>query len=143
MFIYMKEKTKTIENTFIHIASWEPEGCCCSGGFRGGVTGAPPPLKFDRLCVVFSSNKAQIAWESIKKHPERALDPAVRDFVLVMCARTHNLLRPPQMKILDPPLMLITRRALSLYKVYGDSVLLVLNGTKLKQLYALLALSRW
>ena len=35
-----------------------------------------------------------------------------------------------------------TRRALSLYQVYGDSALLVLNGTSLNCLNVLLALSR-
>ena len=30
--------------------------------------------------------------------------PAVRDFALVMCARPHNLLHPPPIKILDQPL---------------------------------------
>ena len=40
----------------------------------------------------------------------------------------------------DAPLR--TRRALSLYKVYGDSALLVLSGTSLNSVNALLALSR-
>ena len=39
----------------------------------------------------------------------------------------------------DVPLR--TRRALSLYKVYGDSALLVLDGTLLNSINALLALS--
>ena len=38
----------------------------------------------------------------------------------------------------DAPLR--TRRALSLYKVYGDSALLVLSGTSLNSVNALLAL---
>ena len=38
-------------------------------------------------------------------------------------------------------ILLRTRRALSLYKVYGNSVLLVLNGTSLSSFNALLALS--
>ena len=40
----------------------------------------------------------------------------------------------------DVPLR--TRRALSLYKVYGDNALLVHNGTSLNSISALLALSR-
>ena len=40
----------------------------------------------------------------------------------------------------DVPLR--TRRALSLYKVYGDSAPLVLNGTLLNSVNALLALGR-
>ena len=40
----------------------------------------------------------------------------------------------------DVPLR--TRRALSLYKFYGDSALLVLNGASLNNVNALLALSR-
>ena len=40
----------------------------------------------------------------------------------------------------DVPLR--TRRGLLLYKVYGDSALLVLNGTSLNSISALLALSR-
>ena len=37
--------------------------------------------------------------------------------------------------------MLITRRTLSLYKIYGDSALMILNGTSLNSVNALLALS--
>ena len=40
----------------------------------------------------------------------------------------------------DVPLR--TRRALSLFKVYGDSALLVLNGTSFNSINALLALNR-
>ena len=38
--------------------------------------------------------------------------------------------------------LLRTRRALSPYRVYGDGTLLVLNGTSLNNVNALLALSR-
>ena len=43
----------------------------------------------------------------------------------------------------DGPLsMLRTKRALSIYKVYGDNAFLVLNGTSLNSVNAILALSR-
>ena len=46
-----------------------------------------------------------------------------------------------QKGIMFKDVLLRTRRALSLYKVYGDSALLVLNGTSLNSANALLAFS--
>ena len=62
-------------------------------------------------------------------------------------AESKDLRRPHQSRarraltqFKDIPLR--TKRALSLYKVYGDSILLVLNGTSLKIVNAILALSQ-
>ena len=78
------------------------------------------PLIFNRLyfcipfCIRMLTNEAQIARESFKKPRatralKRALDPragwpeGTSGVAPVMCVRAHNLLRPPPMKILDPP----------------------------------------
>ena len=51
-------------------------------------------------------------------------------------------LRARRSLIFSKVVPMITRRALPLYKVYGNSAVLVLNGTSLKSINALLALSR-
>ena len=57
-----------------------------------------------------------------------------------LCA--YCWLRARRALTLPNDVQLRTRRVLSLYKVSGDSALLVLNGTSLKSVKALLALSR-
>ena len=56
--------------------------------------------------------------------------------------KKHNQLRARWALILFTDVPLKTRRVLLLYKVYGDSALLVLSGTSLNSVYALQALSR-
>ena len=85
----------------------------------GGVSGPPPPkiesTMFSDSFVFFFimlKNKVQIARESIKTTLElpgpfsEPWTPAESEFgpAIVMCARAHKLLRPPPLKILDPPL---------------------------------------
>ena len=62
---------------------------------------------------------------------------ASKRYVLSVDMRTRRVL----MQIKDVPLSLRARRAFLLYKVYGDSALLVLNGTSLNSVNTLLALS--
>ena len=55
---------------------------------------------------------------------------------------SYPQLRARRLLVLFKDVPLRTRRALSLYKVYGDIALLVLNGTALNNINALLVLSR-